>query len=258
MLIDASPIDRAASRDRAGAAMNRSPESDPCTIASTSRHVGDPPSIIDADRLGHERRERRNGRRVHPRGERATRWIELQHDRPRPPPTTPRRARPQSSSWRHRRARRWPRSGLSPRPPQSAASAVASTIGSASTTRTSSAAATIGAEAAATSTDSDCRPSALVGAIGNATTTPSITVGSVVAAPIRRSRTRRDHELHRDPLAQSDGQCTFVDLDGDHGVARSDERTGLHGLRRHQRAGHEADLGVRARPANRADRQAPG
>ena len=50
MLIDASPIDRAASRDRAGAAMKRSPELDPWTIDSTSRHDGDPPSVIDAER----------------------------------------------------------------------------------------------------------------------------------------------------------------------------------------------------------------
>ena len=162
-------------------------------------------------------------------GERAARGIELEHDDLVRRPTTPRRARPRSSSCSHRRARRCPRSGLSPRSP---VRRLVGRVGGRLDGRLGEHDPNIlggrddrRRSRPATSTDSDWRPSALVVAIGKATTT------AVDHRRVGRRRSRsaspghgRDHELYRDPLAQTDGQRTFVDLDGDDGVARSDER----------------------------------
>ncbi len=250
MLIDASPIDRAASRDRTGAAMNRSPELDPWMIDSTSRHVGDPSSIIDAERLAtNVESDGIAGVSIHaasepPEGSNSSTTTSSSADHAAASATAVVVvASPTSATMPTVR----PQSPLALSAGSSAGSAVVSTIGSVSTTRTSSAAATIGAASAATSTESDWRPSALVGRDRqrhhDAVDHRRVGRGrSRTANP----RQRRDHQLYRDPLAQSDGKCTFVDLDGDDGVARSDERAGLHGLRRDQRAGHETDLGVRA------------
>ena len=177
----ASAMARAASRDRTGAAMNRTPDAELCTACPMSSHwrssqvrrrriavtdvgrqIAGGPRIDPRSSRRDESGERWRRRCVEPSGQRSAGPVGFEHhhvavDRPRRGDRDRRRRRAVTEQRDDRHVRR-PQSPVSDSATGDSGTDASVADGSVSTTRTSSAAARVGASALATSTESDWVP----------------------------------------------------------------------------------------------------